>query len=308
MDPIELIREGKIQRYFRATRKLNVPNLVLHITQRAAGREPLFIEDDDYLAMLVLLKEVSARYALHIFAFCLMPNHLHLLFSTKGKNLYDAMKFLFSRYAMRFNKKYERKGHLFAGPYRQAVCLDNSYLLAASLYIHLNPLKAGLAKDPIRYRWSSYRLYHEVDPPQSFVDPDFILEMLAAGDQARARKMYRDLLLQGRKIDTEDILEQEDSIDRFRSKLDAFIFKFLNRADGAVQTAQLLGLDVTSMNEIEKLIEEARGAKWQRSPASRQANKYLIEQLLARGYKRAEIAERLGMSRKTIYNILQSST
>ena len=70
MDPIELIREGKIQRYFRATRKLNVPNLVLHITQRAAGREPLFIEDDDYLAMLVLLKEVSARYALHIFVLC----------------------------------------------------------------------------------------------------------------------------------------------------------------------------------------------------------------------------------------------
>jgi putative transposase len=308
MDPIELIREGKIQRYFRATRKLNVPNLVLHITQRAAGREPLFIEDDDYLAMLVLLKEVSERYALRIFAFCLMPNHLHLLFSPTSENLYDAMKFLFSRYAMRFNKKYERKGHLFAGPYRQAVCLDNSYLLAASLYIHLNPLKAGLARDALRYRWSSCKLYHEEDPPQSFVDPDFILEMLAAGDQARARTMYRDLLLQGRKIDTEDILEQEDSMDRFRSKLDAFISRFLKRADAAVQTAQLLGLDVTSNDEIQKLIEEARGAKWQRSPASRDANKYLIEQLLARGYKRAEIAERLGMSRKTIYNILQSST
>jgi len=308
MDPIEFIREGKIQRYFRATSKLNVPNLVLHITQRAAGREPLFIEDDDYLAMLVLLKEVSARYALRIFAFCLMPNHLHLLFSPTAENLYDAMKFLFSRYAMRFNKKYERKGHLFGGPYRQALCLDNSYLLAASLYIHLNPLKAGLARDALRYRWSSYRLYHEENPPQSFVDPDFILGMLAAGDQARARKMYRDLLLQGRKIDTEDILEQEDSIDRFRSKLDAFISKFLNRADGAVQTAQLLSLDVTSNDEIQKLIEKARGAKWQRSPASRDANKYLIEQLLARGYKRAEIAQRLGMSRKTIYNILQSST
>jgi putative transposase len=308
MDPIELIREGKIQRYFRATRKLNVPNLVLHITQRAAGREPLFIEDDDYLAMLVLLKEVSERYALRIFAFCLMPNHLHLLFSPTAENLYDAMKFLFSRYAMRFNKKYERKGHLFAGPYRQAVCLDNSYLLAASLYIHLNPLRAGLTRDALSYRWSSCRLYHEEDPPQSFVDPDFILEMLAPGDQARARKIYRDLLLQGRKIDTEDILEQEGSIDRFRSKLDAFISRFLNRADGAVQAAQLLGLDVASNDEIRKLIEEARGVKWQRSPASRDANKYLIEQLLARGYKRAEIAERLGMSRKTIYNILQSST
>ena len=307
MDPIDLIREGKIQRYFRATKKLNVPNLVLHITQRAAGREPLFIENDDYLAMLVLLKEVSARYALRVFAFCLMPNHLHLLFSTTGENLYDAMRFLFSRYAMRFNKKYERKGHLFAGPYRQAVCLDDTYLLAASLYIHLNPLKAGLAKDPFRYRWSSCRLYHKENPSQSFVDPDFILEMLAAGDQARARNMYRDLLLQGTKIDVEDILEQEDSMDRFRSKLNALISKFLSRPDGAVQTAQFLGLDVTSMDDIQKLIEEARGTKWQRSPASRRANKYVIEQLLARGYKRSQISERLGMSRKTIYNILRSS-
>ena len=308
MDPIELIREGKIQRYFRATRKLNVPNLVLHITQRAAGREPLFIEDDDYLAMLVLLKEVSERYVLRIFAFCLMPNHLHLLFSTTAENLYDAMKFLFSRYAMRFNKKYERKGHLFAGPYRQAVCLDDSYLLAASLYIHLNPLKAGLARDALRYRWSSYRLYHEEDPPRSFVDPNFILEMLVAGDQTSARKMYRDLLLKGRNINTEDILERDDSIARFRFKLDAFISKFLNRADGSIKTEQLLGLDVTSNHEIQKLIEEARGGKWQRTPASRQANKYLVEQLLARGYKRAQIAERLSISRKTIYNILRSST
>ena len=308
MDPIELIREGKIQRYFRATKKLNVPNLVLHITQRAAGREPLFIEDDDYLAMLVLLKDVSARYSLRIFAFCFMQNHLHLLFSPTRENLYDAMKFLFSRYAMRFNKKYERKGHLFAGPYRQAVCLDDSYLLAASLYIHLNPLKAGLAKDPFSYRWSSCRLYHEEDPPQSFVYPDFILEMLAAGDQASARKMYRDLLRQGKEIDTEHILEQEDAIDRFRGKLEAFISKFLNRIDGRATIAQLLDLDITSIDEMDKLIEEARGAKWQRSPASRDANKYLIEQLLARGYKRAQIAERLSISRKTIYNILRSST
>ena len=208
---------------------------------------------------------------------------------------------------MRFNKKYERKGHLFGGPYRQAVCLDDSYLLAASLYIHLNPQKAGLARDPLTYRWSSCRLYHEEDAPQSFLDPDFILAMLAEGDHTRARKMYRDLMRQGRKIETEDILEQEDSIDRFRSKLDSFISRFFNRIDGRAKIAQLLGLDVTSMDEMEKLIEEARGAKWQRTPASREANKYVIEQLLARGYNRPQIAQRLGMSRKTIYNILQSS-
>ena len=155
MDIEDLIRSGKIKRFFRATRKLNVPQLVLHVTQRAAGKEPLFLEDADYLYLVWLLKEISTSHHLMIYAFCLMPNHLHLLFSTEGPNLYDAMRDLFARYATRFNRKYGRRGHLFGGPYRQAICLDDSYLIAASLYIHLNPVRANLADDPQRYRWSS---------------------------------------------------------------------------------------------------------------------------------------------------------
>ena len=159
MDLEDLIRSGKIKRFFRATRKLNVPQLVLHVTQRAAGKEPLFLEDADYLYLVWLLKEISTSHHLKIYAFCLMPNHLHLLFSTEEPNLYDAMRDLFARYATRFNRKYGRRGHLFGGPYRQAICLDDSYLIAASLYIQLNPVRANLAKDPQAYRWSSCRLY-----------------------------------------------------------------------------------------------------------------------------------------------------
>ena len=122
---MDLIEKVNIRRFFRATRKLTVPGLVSHITQRAAGKEPLFIEDADYLYMLL---------------------------SPTQENLYDAMRDLFSRYAMRFNRKYERKGHLFGGPYRQAVCFDNGYLLAASLYIHLNPVRASIVADPLDYR------------------------------------------------------------------------------------------------------------------------------------------------------------
>ena len=94
---------------------------------------------------------------------------------------------------MRFNKKYERKGHLFGGPYRQAVCLDDSYLLAASLYIHLNPVRAGLVAEPLRYRWSSCRLYCDVDAPKSFVDPTFILALLPEPD-VEGKRRYRLLL------------------------------------------------------------------------------------------------------------------
>jgi putative transposase len=62
-------------------------------------------------------------------------------------NLNDAMRDLFARYATRFNRKYGWRGHLFGGPHRQAICLDDSYLIAASLYLHLNPVRANLADD-----------------------------------------------------------------------------------------------------------------------------------------------------------------
>ena len=71
----------------------------------------------------------------------------------------EAMRNLFSLYARVFNKKYKRRGHLFGGPYRQAVCLDDSYLLSVSLYIHANPVRAGIVGAPQDYRWSSIRLY-----------------------------------------------------------------------------------------------------------------------------------------------------
>jgi len=66
----------------------------------------MFVEDDDYLYMMGLLKEIADGHSLNIFAVCLMPNHMHFLMSPEQENLYDAMRDLFSRYAMRFNFKY----------------------------------------------------------------------------------------------------------------------------------------------------------------------------------------------------------
>lgn len=305
MNPMCLIREGKIQRYFRATKKLNAPNLVSHITQRAAGKEPSFLEDSDYLTMLGLMKEITQNYSLEMFAFCLMPNHVHLLFSPREPNLYDAMRDLFSRYAMRFNRKYERKGHLFGGPYRQSVCLDDSYLLAASLYIHQNPVKAGLATDPLNYRWSSCRLYCKDGSPKSFVDSDFILKLLPKGEVSRKERYCR-LLKHGGELETGHVLEQEDAIERFRSKLASIFPSLFKRIAVKKQIATFSGIDLLDIEELEKQIEAVRMGQIPNKPETKKAKKHLIEQLIARGYKRVEIAERLGVSRKTVYNILKS--
>jgi len=285
---------------------LNTPNLVSHITQRAAGKEPLFLEDSDYLFMLGLIKEISHQLSIKMYAFCLMPNHVHLLFSPQEDNLYDVMRDLFSRYAMKFNRKYERKGHLFGGPYRQAVCLDDGYLLAASLYIHLNPVKAGLTKNPQNYRWSSCGLYYNDNAPEAFVDPDFVLGLLTRSD-LESKRRYRLLLEKGKGIETDHVLEQKDAIGNFQSKLAAMFPSLFRYVDKKKQIAKTSGINLLGMDEVEKQIESIRKDPFHFKPESRKAKKYLIEQLIARGYKRAEIAERLSVSRKTIYNILRSS-
>jgi len=305
MDVYDQIAQGRLKRYFRATRKLNGPGLISHITQRSAGREPMFIEDDDYLYMMGLLMEVAEGRSLKVFAFCLMPNHQHLLISPQEENLYDAMRDLFSRYVMRFNYKYERKGHLVSGPYRQAVCFDDSYLIAASLYIHMNPVKAGLSASVDDYRWTSSRLYTDPSAPDSFVDPSFILEILSE-DSAVAIDKYRMLLTNAGGLEADHVLEQEDAIERFRRSLaETFpkLFRLISRQNISAANA---GMDLLSADALEEQIEAAQRASFHSTPESRKAKRYLIEKMAARGFTKVEIANQLGISRKTLYNLLKS--
>lgn len=305
MDYDDLIRQGRIKRIFRAKRKITVTGLVSHITQRAAGREPLFLEDSDYLFMLADLKEVSSKRSLDIYAFCLMPNHIHILLSPRGDELQEAMRDLFARYAMMFNRKYERKGHLFTGPYRQAVCLDDSYLLAASLYIHMNPVRAGLVMDPHDYRWSSIRLYHDLDTPRSFVKPDFVLGLLAE-DKKKQKEIYADLLDESSKVEVEDALEKADAVTAFRKILTQRFPDIFSSFGKKKNIQHRTGLEMLDDEEIEKAIESMKDRRVRISPEEKRARRYLIEQLIARGYKRKEIAERFGVSRKTIYHFLKT--
>lgn len=306
MDPIDLLAQGKINRFFRSKRKLIHPHIVSHITQRAAGKEPSFLEADDYLHMLALLKEISGKHALTILSFCLMPNHMHLLLKTKEKNLDQAMRDLFSRYAAWFNRKYERKGHLFGGPYRQAVCIDDVYLLAISFYIHLNPVSAKLEKNPLQYRWSSARLFCNTNAPVSFIKPELILGRLSA-DPAEGKRRYAEILRKGVTLEIGHVLEQEDAIETFLFKLIKFFPKVSGRAKCNKSLVTMPEIELLSIEEIERQTEAIKNAGPSRRPETIEAKRFLIEQLLARGYKRHMIAQKLGMSPKTIYNILKSN-
>lgn len=291
------------QRVFRARYKIDEPGLISHITQRASGREPLFLEDTDYLAMLALLKQSAKRFELTYFALCLIPNHIHILVRPEEKNLFAATRWIFGNYAVWFNRKYHRKGHLFGGSYRQAICLDATYFLAASVYIHLNPVRAGLIEDGCAYRWSSCGLYCKETPAESFVAPDEVLSLLHT-KKNRAVNQYKVILAEGQDVEQENVLEKDGVVERFCLKLAEIfpaVFKRIARAD---QTGVKKDPGVMELTELERLSRDFASLKHSRQPESRKAKRFIVEQLAARGFKRQEIADRLGISRKTVYTLL----
>ena len=299
MITLDDFENGRVKRIFRARQKINAPGVISHIIQRASGAERLFHEEDDYLEMLVRLKTVSKAFETEFIAFVLMPNHVHLLLRQSEANLHEAMRELFSRYARRHNKKYERKGHLFGGRYRQAVCFDEAYFLAVSLYIHLNPVRAGLVVQPTDYRWSSCRLFTESTAPVSFVSPENILQMLSS-DSHEGKDIYREMLEEGRKLKIGEVVEDRRAIHKLQWRLTRMVPQIR-------QLTALLGGDSPqhwNQADMEKSVAAFIEGKLRHVPRKKEAQQYLAEQLISRGFTRREIAQRLGVSRKTLYNLL----
>lgn len=301
----ELASNAGLQRVFRARFKLDQPGLISHITQRAAGKEPLFLEENDYLAMLGILKKSAEEYQINYHALCLMPNHIHILIQPQERNLFETMRYIFSRYALWFNKKYQRKGHLFCGPYRQSVCLDPTYLLTASIYIHLNPVRAGLVQDGSAYRWSSWALYCKDDPPQSFVDPGPVLELLDK-DKSLASRHYELILREGAGLKPDNLFEKQGAVEKFCFLLEELFPSIFKRIAKAWSSGSGDKNAAPEPNPVEKLTKEFQDMPASRKTETRKARRYIVEQLLARGFKKSEIATQLNISRKTVYNILNS--
>jgi len=128
-----------------------------HITSRGNARQAIFLNEEDFTNFLGILHSVIKRYNFLLHAYCLMNNHYHLLVETPEGNLSRGMRQLNGLYAQRFNQKHQRVGHLLQGRYKAILVDKENYLLELSRYIVLNPVRAGIVKNPKDYRWSSYQ-------------------------------------------------------------------------------------------------------------------------------------------------------
>lgn len=138
--------------------RLIVPHQPHHVLQRSAGRQPVFLDADDFLRFLRYLKEGAKQFKVALHAYVLMPDHIHLLATPSDlTGLARTMQWLGRHYVPYFNQKYARTGTLWEGRYKTAVIDAEHYFLLCSRYIELNPVRALLVCDPGEYPWSSFR-------------------------------------------------------------------------------------------------------------------------------------------------------
>lgn len=135
-----------------------VDNNYYHVYSRGNEKRSIFIAPKDYSRFLDRLKKYSQQDKIGIICYCLMPNHYHLLLQQlQGGSISNFIQRLQVSYAMYFNIKNKRVGHLFQGPFKAKLIEDDSYMLQVSKYIHLNP--KDINEEPSKYRWSSLRSY-----------------------------------------------------------------------------------------------------------------------------------------------------
>src|SRR4030043_2078766 len=160
-----------------------------HVISRGNQRQQIFRDRSDFLKFLELLALYKRRYAYFLYGYVLMSNHVHLLIETENIPLSKVLQGINQSYTMYFNRKYRTVGHLFQGRYKTILCDKDAYLLSLIKYIHLNPMRARMAKSAENYRWSSHLVYCGKEKSE-IVDTDRGLRMFSE-DKSRARKLYR---------------------------------------------------------------------------------------------------------------------
>lgn len=139
--------------------RVQFPGAFYHVLVRGNRLEAIFFDDTDRKEYLRRLGEARRRFDFTLYAYVLMPNHVHLLLEMGLVTLSRIMQWLGTTYTQYFNRRHHKIGHLFQGRYKAILCDQDSYFLSLVRYIHLNPVRAGLVKDPAEYPWSSHRTY-----------------------------------------------------------------------------------------------------------------------------------------------------
>lgn len=258
---------------------------IYHIMIRGNEKKDIFLDDEDRDRFLHIISEKNKEKRWHIYAYCLMDNHVHLLINEGVDEIARIMQRINISYALYFNRKYKRVGHLLQDRYRSENIEDDSYMLAAVRYVHNNPVKARIVNDAALYRWSSYNSYLGKgcrDPVG--IDKDTVLGMFSA-DENQAVKLFTEFS----KIVSNDVFADYPDDESEISLINAgtFVEDFLSdygltkeslKARQNVDLRnkliqELLSRSNLSLRQIARLLDIGRGIVQRRMAGQRQLEK-----------------------------------
>jgi putative transposase len=178
--------------------RLDAPGALHHVMVRGIERCKIFRSNKDREDLVGRLADILSATGTRVYAWCLLPNHFHLLVRTGKVGISRVMRRLLTGYAVSFNRRHKRVGHLFQNRFKSILAEEQPYFLQLVRYIHLNPVRVGLAKGREGldgYRWAGHSaLVGSIDRP--WQDTDYVLRQFA-GSAGMARRLYRQFVTQG---------------------------------------------------------------------------------------------------------------
>lgn len=176
--------------------RLELAGGLYHVTSRGDRGEDIYRDDEDREAWLRVFAGVCERYNWRCHAYCLMPNHYHVVVETSEANLSRGMRQLNGVFTQDFNRRHDVAGHLFQGRFKAILVERDAYLLELARYVVLNPVRAGMARRASDWPWSSYRATAGDAPRLKWLETDWILRQFGRA-KGRARERYAEFVTEG---------------------------------------------------------------------------------------------------------------
>ena len=238
-----------------------------HVMLRGINRQIIFESDDDRYQLLSTLKRLIDANSFVLYGYCFMDNHIHMLIQELEDDISNVMKRICSSYVLWYNKKYERSGHLFQERFKSQPVENDNHFLMVLRYIHQNPLSAGLCKELLEYKWTSYREY--ITEP-IIIDTEMCLSILSL-DKEKAVDLFIDFMNQ----ENEDIFpEFEDNI----SLTDAEVLKKLHDM-GIRNISELQKAEKNRRNSCIKTLKKTKGISLRQISRVTGISKSIIERI-----------------------------